>query len=317
MKTKIYLHIGYPKTATSAMQKHVFPEIKGLNYLGKNENAKFKFENKLLEGVLYNASTMEHSLFRKQVIREDLFQGFDGELFLSEEVLLFNIFRPTLWQSKTLCIQDIVRNLKLLETTCDVEFHIIISIRKQLEMLTSIYAQCFNSCYSRLDETQSFESFLDYFFKCSQFYNALNYDYVFSKFNEAFEKVEIMVYEELKYNKKLFLSSLGEHMGVIIDIGEIERDNVRNTGSYKKVDDFSLSDLLGRMRHKIYFLRNIKFPRLRKAFHKVKLKKMADVSTTIVINDDKKNFIVGFYKDSNKSLEYKYNIDLTRYGYFK
>ncbi|WP_201020883.1 hypothetical protein, partial [Pseudoalteromonas sp. H71] len=80
MNKKIYLHVGYPKTATSALQKHVFPELQGLNYIGKNESEKFKFDNKALESVLYNASTMEQSLFKKQSITADLFTNFDGDI---------------------------------------------------------------------------------------------------------------------------------------------------------------------------------------------------------------------------------------------
>lgn len=317
MNKKVYLHIGYPKTATSALQKHVFPEIQGLNYIGKNENEKFKFDNKLLESVLYNASTMDQSLFKKQLIRDDLFTDFDGDLLLSEEVLLFNIFRPTLWQSKSICIQDVVNNLKYLERLCGVEFYIVITIRKQVEMLTSIYAQCFNSCYSRLKETKNFESFLDYFFDGSELYKALNYDYVFFEFKESFEHVKLMVYEELKNNEEEFLSELGNYMGVEIEIDKVKEDNVRKLNGYKKVDDFSLSDLLGKIRQRIYFLRNVKFPFLRKALHKVKLKKMTNVSKTIVINDEKSRFIVGFYKSSNEKLERATGVDLTENSYFK
>ncbi|KTD88862.1 hypothetical protein ATS71_10520 [Pseudoalteromonas sp. H71] len=183
-------------------------------------------------------------------------------------------------------------------------------------MLTSIYAQCFNSCYSRLKETKNFESFLDYFFEGSELYKALNYDYVFFEFKESFEQVKLMVYEELKNNEEGFLSELGSYIGVKIAADKLKEDNVRKAKGYKKVDDFSLSDLLGKIRQKIYFLRNIKFPLLRRAFHKVKLKKMTDVSKTIVINDERSAFIKDFYKGSNKKLEKNTGVDLTRNGYF-
>ena len=36
MKKELYLHIGYPRTATKTLQTHFFPEHKQINYLGRH-----------------------------------------------------------------------------------------------------------------------------------------------------------------------------------------------------------------------------------------------------------------------------------------
>ena len=35
MNKKIFIHIGFPKTASTFLQKNIFPNIEGINYLGK------------------------------------------------------------------------------------------------------------------------------------------------------------------------------------------------------------------------------------------------------------------------------------------
>ena len=35
LKKVIYIHLGYPKTATKTLQAHFFPYLKNVDYLGK------------------------------------------------------------------------------------------------------------------------------------------------------------------------------------------------------------------------------------------------------------------------------------------
>lgn len=315
MSRKVYLHVGYPKTATSALQKYIFPNVDGINYIGKNEGARDRYKLDTLEKVLLDASTMKHTTFASVLVKSNLLDSEEGQILISDEVLMFNLFRPTMWRDDSLTIRDVIDNLSLLESAIGVRFHIIITIRKQAEMIASIYAQCFNSCYSRMKETSSFGAFVDYFFNSTSLFELLDYEKVYSAFSESFDNVNLVVYESAKETDASYLSSFGRVLNVNMEGLTLKQDNVRQQDGYKKVDDYSLSDLIGKVRHKVKLLRHVRLPFIRRLLHKVKLRDMSSVSVSIVVNDEQARYIKEFYRKSNYNLSALVGLDLQGYGY--
>lgn len=314
MYKDVYLHVGYPKTGTSALQKYVFPNVKGYFYVGKYEGEAELFSLRGLEKLLYDASTMNHEQFKGACVCVDIFDGIEFPLIISEEVVVFNLFRPTLWRSDTLSVRDVAKNVSFLEKFYGVRLHLLMTIRKQEEMLTSIYAQCFNSCYSRMNNTKSFDDFFAYFFDGSDLHKSLDYYEAYSVYSEFFDRVYLLVYERMKGECEL-MGDLSDIFGVSLEGVCLKPDNVRSRKGYKKVDDYSLSDFLGALRHKIFFLRHVKLPFLRRFLHRFKLKKMDRVSVSIAMTEKQKKFVRDFYLGSNSRVDAVLDVDLNEYGY--
>jgi hypothetical protein len=315
MRRKVYFHIGYPKTATSALQKYIFPNIEDLSYLGKFEGAAVKYETSELENILLSASTMLPEEFSGIPIASDLLSNFDFPVLISEETLLFNIFRPTLWRSNSLSVKDVANNLARMERELNVDFHIVLTIRNQMEMVSSIYAQCFNSCYSRIPETITFNGFLDYLLVSPNMLNALDYSSVYSIFSNVFRNVDLLVYENLKEDPDKFLQSLSEILSRDVSDLNVRFDNVRQGHGYKKIDDYTLSDLLGALRYKVKFLRHVRFPLLRRALNKVRLKGMNDVAIDVKFKKSQMDKFSEEYAESNSKISSRLCLNLENLGY--
>lgn len=315
MRKKIYLHVGYPKTATSAFQKFLFPSVGCVSYIGKFEGKAKRFASPGLENVLYSASTMKKEEFAKLKIPLDIIDLTSTQFLISDETLLFNIFRPSLWRSEAIGIEDVVSNLRVLQISLGVEFHIIITIRNQLEMLTSMYAQCYNSCYSRMESTSTFDEFFKYFERSPKMVEALNYTYVLKCFSESFSKVDLLVYEELKMEGGQFMAKVSDVFGEDLSTVNIGFDNVRQGEGFKNVDEYTLSDYVGALRQKVGFLRQIKVPWLRRALQKIKIKDMSQLSTTVCLNDEQILVLNNIYGCSNRDLFMGIDLDSELLGY--
>jgi hypothetical protein len=315
MRKKIFLHLGYPKTATSALQKYVFPSLESVCFLGKYEGQVNKFSIKGLEQLLFDVSTHSFEDFKSLKPDCNCLELLEDNSLISEEVILFNILRPTLWKSNSVRFSDVLSNLKYIESMANVEFKIIMTIRKQTEMITSVYAQCYNSCYSRIGDLSSFEMFLKCFISDTSFSSILKYDQVLLELRKEFDDVYLAIYEEIQNGA--FFEILSSIFDEKIDDKILKKDNVRSGKGYKKVDDFTLSDLLGSLRHKIPFMRHVKMPMIRKLLHKVKVKKMDSISKQVVLSDEELALIQKYYKESNCNIEKEAGVDLASLGYYK
>lgn len=314
MSNEVLIHVGYPKTATSALQKYLFPDIDAIDYLGKFEGDENKFSISGIEEALLLASTMSEEDFSNISLQGLKLSG-DKLVLISEEVLLFNIFRPTLWRSSRLGVVDVVRNLRRIESEWGVCFSILLTIRDQVDMISSIYAQCYNSCYSRMPETVTFNDFFNYFFESKEMMMALNYDYVFDEFCKVFSSVDVMVYEELKLDNVNFLRKVSAVIGTDLSRKTISMDNVRQGDGYKRIDDFTLSDFIGALRYKVKFLRHVRAPWLRTILHRVKIKDMSSVAIDVALSEQQKTIVRNYYEPSNHHLSSKLDLNLAALGY--
>ncbi len=291
----LVFHIGYPKTATTLLQRHIYPAWEGVNYIDH-----YKKENKwLLELRYVNEPDFEASLYVEKL--SQLIQP-DKVNVISIESWVGDVFKRGF---------NTVRNLRYLKSIAP-EARIIITIREQCSMIEAIYKQ-----YVNQGGTCGFQDFLSLPppKPVSFDFSYLNYYRIFELYEKEFGQnhVSIIPYEMIKSDPEEFLQKLAEMMG--------SKTLPRKDMSLKV--NPSLSGLaLNILRLSNYFLSTplqpcnpvrISFlhPRLRKFLQK----NFQGNSRISLISPEQKAYFQDLYRESNRLLVQKTGLDLASYGY--
>ena len=337
MKQKIYIHIGYPKTGTTTLQKHFYPHIADVNYLGiySNRRDDSLFGLDFIQNIFFesekNIDFDEMSMFAKNAVDQSKVAVFSHEELLSlclKKTFLnnFNSIGKDIVLPKP---KDVALKLRKSFPEDDFDVHIICTIRKQDEMLTSLYAQSYVHYYSLDKEVDTFKKFFSIFTSQHQahpFKNALDYDAVISGYEEFFgsENVNVLVFEELAQNPKVFYTKLCNVLGVSTEkYAKIALKKVENkrstTESYKKAKKLSLFDIL--IRFKVKYLSSVRFSFIPKSFvHFLKNTTVSSnnkVSKTIFLEDFEVEMVLNEYSESNRRISERYGLYLNEFGYYK
>jgi hypothetical protein len=190
------VHIGFPKTGTTYLQRSVFPAMKGIRYVDYETCAR---------------------LFHKMTISDPL--DYDLEE-IKKQVNGLSESSTTLFSLEALCVSPFVakaahrsqvaQNLKALGFD-----KILVVVRDQLTMLDSLYRE-----YVHQGGTLRFKSFLDLEGKRNWANRQFNVDYlkyhlIIEKYIELFgrERVLVLSYEDLKDNRTAFVQKIVDFIG--------------------------------------------------------------------------------------------------------
>nr|WP_299239819.1 sulfotransferase [uncultured Halomonas sp.] len=129
----IYIHVGLPKTGTTALQKHFFPNLKNTRYLGveqprdtANSNIYKVFQSYSIGGITYEDAA--------RAIRQEV-KDPSERLALSEEMFTVSSHGVT-WVEKLERVGDLA---KLFD-----DFKIIVTTREPAEASLSYYIECYD-----------------------------------------------------------------------------------------------------------------------------------------------------------------------------
>ena len=153
MKT-IYFHIGYPKAASTFLQKGILPNIKNLNFLNKSYDYEFE---KLLSLIFYSTDNEFMSSYEKY-----------AEFFENISEKYTNIFSSegftTFGGKKNFQISYVFERLKLVANKKKIKIKIYLVIRNQCDYLLTRYAQGHgeNSFYSVNKEYIKFKNVINF-----------------------------------------------------------------------------------------------------------------------------------------------------------
>ena len=215
----IFVHIGLHKTATTSMQMSVFPELDGINYLGRIEGVSQK-SIKLYSQICDYCFREEINVERKSEIILQLrsIEGKGENILLSEEWFTSDYsrqykFSGASWQEKL---------RRLSELLVDFEYRILVSIRNPIDCFYSQYTE-----FHIIGIDNIFPTFEDYVKKSNE---SLVYDYLeFDKYlNRLFRSVFYVDFDSFKSERyKKILSNFFNN----IEIPDIERHNDRKKTS--------------------------------------------------------------------------------------
>jgi len=186
----IYIHVGLPKTATTYLQKFIFPQIKGINYFSPIHYAMPNY-------ILSIEPDTKPTLISDEYLSSHYFIDIKG--------------------NKSGSRFTIAKRLKKLFPNA----RIILVLRNKEDWLKSLYVQYIKSPYR---PTISFEVFREELEKTG----ATDFEKYVDFLNENFNEVLVLHYEELKSNPRSFIKKICDFMNVEMPSQiETRKTNVR------------------------------------------------------------------------------------------
>ena len=327
----IYLHLGMPKTGTTFLQAWCFPNLKGIRYHDHQING-------LLDRIIYT-NPIFLDLKRTKQETERALEGFrEDRLLISNERLFGNMltnYHDHLYLTR--CLRQLFPGAK-----------VVLVIRRQDELLESIYRQSLQSYYH-----QGINSFLNYrnntFEDASDQLGLPNLDvkqinlhkYV-ENYVEHFgrERVAVLPYELLRHDQRAFLDKLFAFIEVEPYYPEEDHQEnrsyswlscrialllnrfawVQGDGSrlLQFIPNKPFSSFLKRKASPSRFssiLRGIDRRLTLRHFLQNGLDRMIYVERSI-ISSKKRKLILAFHGESNRALDEEFDLNLKRFGYY-
>lgn len=167
---RFLLHLGYPKTGTTTLQASLFAKAPNVNFIGKLAidgretlpDSLDAFRTLVNYGSLYHVQTEGPATLRRVVDDTK-----DAETVLASLEGLTNPFVDTHYTQP----KDIYRKAtdirRILSPLIDsgVDIRILVTLRRQSELLPSLFSQCYLQGFSSGLFKPNYEAFLDFLFE--------------------------------------------------------------------------------------------------------------------------------------------------------
>lgn len=220
---RVLIHLGYPRTGTTFLQKNIFPIHKQINFLGPNNyhnanDIKITQNDLNFISMANNEYDLDNKIINK--IDKNLIQYFDEKKINIISTEAYTMFQNGLYNFKDLRYLEILINQKYK----NVKFDFLIVLRNQYDLIKSIYHFNYHKI-SKILRIKDFKLIFDlldseipdeYNFPLNQF--LYNYDFyqlhnkLLSKFNNS--KIKYLYYEDLKLNKNNFSNDLSSFLNL-------------------------------------------------------------------------------------------------------
>lgn len=309
----VFIHPGFPKTATSTLQ-NVFnrhSEMIYVEYSDELETAMFA-----IKGINYKQSKVD------SLVKQSIYEQNDENkkcIIWSQERM---VMEPYLLSEMAHRIYSIFPQAV-----------IVFTIRNQNDLINSLYhgralqlsgitpSHVIPVPKKYVENSVSFEEWLEYSYDNWYFSYLfqLDYNFIISLYEKVFgrDKVFIFLFEEFLIDKDLFFKKLSELMGISYEEtvalypGIINPSLTSNEVNLRKIR-FNLFPPSS-VREKIYKI--IFHPYLRREIKKAlrfgKMKKSSYEDITCNMPEN----IISSYREGNRKLNERYNLNLDEYGY--
>ena len=325
-KQNVFIHIGYPKTATTTLQKFLFskhPEILDIR--------DYDSEEKWINDLLYlNEISFKKKVGSHQKVLENKIEAINADkkliIYSNESILsnsLFLIDRPRPFV-RYLDPVSTARKLNMLFSRITPNPIIIVAIRNQLDLIKSIYAQMYNYCFKGHKQTENFQVYVDNLIKDgveSSTLSALSYYDVIKEYEKIFghDNVRILVFEELKNTPDIFFQKLENAMGLTSGTAynyiQSKNENKKSYQDKYKTDSRSLLFHMGKFKKKYFGDINIPFIKKLNFLNQIEIR--GKTLNSIKYKNKDYEEIFNFFAENNRLLADEYNLPLKKYGYYK
>ena len=247
---KVFVHLGYPKTGTTFLQKNLFPFHRDIKYLGNKS-----YDEKLIFPIDFKIFLFYYFKLKKGLLASnDQITQFNNEIYKFEKNiektkanLISNegFLSPLSYFSRGFI--DFFRFLNS-KIKSEVKFFFIITSRNYDNLLFSFY--CFNidrirKTYPKIKSFQSFVEFLEFskFEKdpaINYFYNCFDYKQIIIDIKKNFgtESLLHLKYEEFLDNKIQYFEKISLFLDIDFTITKklIKLKKFENHNNQKQLD---------------------------------------------------------------------------------
>lgn len=300
----IIVHIGYPKTATSWLQKRLFPFVENFNFVDRRD---------IIEKIVKPFALS----FNPQQTRDFFLKKYGDNIILSLEGFLGNVHNFGL--NGYLTKEHAYRIHSVFP-----EAEVLIFIRRQPDIIASFYYQ-----YIAGGGTYSLNSFLNH--KAHQklsgislfTYEFFKYHLTLELYNKVFSlgQVHLYLFEEFQEDSEKFIIQFCNHHKFKINSAkinytpELEKFRIGIKYLFLIANLFTHRKMLNK-----YYLTNIPywFFIYKKALNRIKKYRIFGPRPSTIKILGKKNYyyILNYYKESNRKLIENYGLhDIRKYNY--
>jgi hypothetical protein len=331
MSSELLLHIGYPKAASTSLQRSVFPELEshGIEYLGM-----FPTEEGASTG---NDAAMRLLDYVSQRVAQQAgndplpFSEVTGKKetgrnrILSHEGFLNLSIRRKVVLGRLTPLDPFAIAKALHRVVSGLKCRILIITRRQDEMLLSLYAQSYTHFYRRVDGLDTLAGFLGNLKSGSAYehiFEALYYDDIVSEYQRLFgsNNVAVLPFELLVNDESRFLSELASVVGVDTIDAPVSKDNVRRLDDGGKISKrMDLYEMGFRCLKRYASEDSLVWRALRPMRGLVSpLKSVrAIASRKFQLTAQQRELILERFAETNRALSERVNLELDRYGYWR
>jgi len=300
---RTFVHIGFPKSASTFLQKRIFSKNDHINYIKDPKfyeylYAKKKVSKKIRKKFINNFIKKKFSISKINIV--------SAEIFVMPNDCLFTHPKDNDWK-RILQNKEVMQNLKSLP----IDYEIIMIIRNQRSWLISWYQER----VKRL-ETKSFKSWLESneiknTLKVIDFYETIK---LWKKFFIK-RKISIIPFELLKNDSDKFIKEMSKILGVEININD--KSSVKSGMSKRAIIFKRKINILGGILVTFFGKRSLIYLYFSMINKKIigldfLLSKIFKGKVYYPLNSK----LASHYEKKNKLLDKQLKFDLERYSYF-
>jgi len=311
MEKQTWIHIGFPKCASTSLQQDFFAKSDKISYLGRSDDCHgLRESHHHLLMALATLDDAQYQLRRMSIEQQikNFFTAENGMIEVVSDELLVSAYRPYLSGIPVADSYLVAQRLKSIFPNAK----ILMVIRNQIKFLSSMMGQLMRNngvIYNMEDFFSAHKGYAEN--GCGSFFHLADYNRIYQIYTGLFgaENIEVVCLEELAKNPEKVIDYLLRRMGLN---GIVNREDVLPG---KKNTRTSSVDLLrircGRLRN-IYKLvpRDVRQKALN-AFSKFGPK--SDV--TMNFSQEDLLFLESFYGVGNRSLQKATGINLVGFDY--
>lgn len=210
--SRFILHVGYPKTASTSLQKLWFPRLSDCGYYYR-----------YIAEVADNAPTNPVRQFKEYSRGERLEPASEiienDRVLLSSEGIISDCIRQKDRSEKfsprpIMDVVDQCRHAAIMHGATEPK--VIVCLREQLNLMHSFYAQAYAHWFSRFKHLNTFDRYIEWVLSNDSYAQVYEFDLVVKKFFEVFGEENVLVhfYENLCQDSRSFGVELGRFLEV-------------------------------------------------------------------------------------------------------